>query len=437
MGGEVKEVKRHENWTGRSCCRLARNPLCRANCAQAGSPEDLKNCRWSDEPQLADCLEQRADAESCCASVTNATCRAHCTELFHDHTSRQSALKAYGSKGCFHQVPKCLKSVAETKATEDPKLYLHCCEQASTPSCLESCRRALHTSPAIHDMLDALEEPCGPIMPHSPLWGCFLKSASPSSGAKPQRLPLNAAKLSCCTRASRRGCQSLCWRAFHTDWSAWQQLESTCLSSSLENELRRCLEEAEDSCEIGCAGLSFCSNFNDRPTTLFRTCTAAADDSAKWELDHWLRGGIISGLGVPVRAATSCPATTLRAAACLLQLRPCESRIHETRLCREDCIELMTSCVDWSAVRGHNAATLCSKLSPPKPGMPCVSIKPFLEDPREQNEPPLGIDEDINVPCKNNPCSAGKICVIHHRERRNYRCVPGSNQAKWNPNISV
>lgn len=176
---------------------------------------------------------------------------------------------------------------------------------------------------------------------------------------------------------------------------------------------------------MGCSNLSFCSRFNDRPTTLFRACNAISDESAKWEADHWLRGGIITGLGVPVRAAPSCPANVLRAAACLLQLRPCESRVHETRLCREDCMELLTSCVDWSAVKGHNAATLCAKLSPPKQDMPCVSLKPFLEDPREQNEVPIAVEEDISMPCKSNPCPQGQICVIHPELKQNYRCLPG------------
>ena len=119
---------------------------------------------------------------------------------------------------------------------------------------------------SIHEILDTLEETCSPILPHSQFWSCFFRS----SPVKPQKLPLNAAKLACCSRASRRTCQNLCWRAFHSDWTAWQQLDTICLASNLEGELRRCLDDTEESCEMGCSGLSFCSRFNDRPTTLFR-----------------------------------------------------------------------------------------------------------------------------------------------------------------------
>jgi reversion-inducing cysteine-rich kazal motif protein len=115
--------------------------------------------------------------------------------------------------------------------------------------------------------MDALAEKCSPVLPQSPMWSCLLKSGS----TKPARLPLDAGKLACCTKATRSSCQNLCWRAFQADWeSAWVQLDALCLSSSLEGELRRCLEDADDSCEMGCSGLSYCARFNDRPTTLFR-----------------------------------------------------------------------------------------------------------------------------------------------------------------------
>lgn len=129
-------------------------------------------------------------------------------------------------------------------------------------------------------------------------------------------------------------------------------------------------------------------------------------------------------MSLPIRVAATCPPETLRAAACLLQLRPCETKSHETRLCREDCLELMASCVDWSAITGpHTAATLCAKLSPAKSDAPCVSLKPFLEDPQD-NESVVRLEEDITTPCKINPCAQGEICQLLHHGRQAYRCVP-------------
>ncbi|XP_076293444.1 reversion-inducing-cysteine-rich protein with kazal motifs [Lasioglossum baleicum] len=418
----LNDVRKYGNWTGRGCCYLALNPICRSTCAVSGSRRHLNDfCRPSDEPEFFSCLERREEADHCCSNVSNETCRSICRDLFYK-PGKMSNLKMYSSKGCFHQVPKCLKSVAEVKHAEDPKQHLHCCNEATTPACLETCKRILQTATTDQEIMDALTEKCQPVLPQSPFWSCLLKSGS----SKPTRLPLDAGKLSCCTKATKTSCQNLCWRAFQADWeSAWVQLDAECLSSSLEGELRRCLEDAEEPCEMGCTGLSYCARFNDRSTTLFRTCSASADEAAKWEADHWSRGGIVRGLGVPVRAAASCPPETLRAAACLLQLRPCETRIHETRLCREDCLELMASCVDWSAITGpHTANTLCAKLSPPRSDAPCVSLRPFLDEPQD-NESVVRLEEDIMTPCKSNPCAQGEICELLPHGRQIYRCVPG------------
>ncbi|XP_018350933.1 PREDICTED: reversion-inducing cysteine-rich protein with Kazal motifs [Trachymyrmex septentrionalis] len=417
----LNELKRNEDWTGRGCCRLAQNPTCRTTCALSGSTNDLnESCRPSDEPEFFFCLEKREEAERCCSNVSNDTCRAICKDIFYK-PGKQSNLKLYSSKGCFHQIPKCLKSIAEVKHAEDPKQHLHCCDEATTATCLDTCRSILHTATTDQEIMDALAEKCSPVLPQSPMWSCLLKSGS----TKPTRLPLNAGKLTCCTKATKPFCQNLCWRAFQADWeTAWVQLDAQCLSSNSEGELRRCLEDADDSCEIGCSGLSYCARFNDRPTTLFRTCTTTADEAAKWEADHWSRGSIIRGLGVPVRVAASCPAETLRAAACLLQLRPCETRIHETRLCREDCLELMASCVDWSSVtESHTAATLCAKLSPGRPDAPCVSLGPFLDN-SQNDEAVIHPDEDITTPCKRNSCLQGQLCVVQPNDAKIYRCVP-------------
>ena len=45
-------------------------------------------------------------------------------------------------------------------------------------------------------------------------------------------------------------------------------------------------------CKMGCKGLSFCTNFNNRHTELFHHCNAEADESAKKELALWHQGFI-------------------------------------------------------------------------------------------------------------------------------------------------
>lgn len=114
-------MKKYENWVGRSCCHLVQYPICRSKCALAGDRSHLKNsCRSSDELEFYSCLEEREDAERCCNNVSNTTCRTVCHELFYK-PGKQSSLKLYTSKGCFHQVPKCLKNLAESTNAENPK----------------------------------------------------------------------------------------------------------------------------------------------------------------------------------------------------------------------------------------------------------------------------------------------------------------------------
>lgn len=146
-------------------------------------------------------------------------------------------------------------------------LDVHCCNEAKTSVCLDACRKTLHSATTIKEILDELEDKCEPVFPHSPLWTCILQSEQTNTPT----IPLDIGKLSCCSRAHNSNCQDICLRAFQSDWEvAWNQLESICLSSSNGEELRRCLEEADDPCEIGCSGLSYCEKFNDRSTSLFR-----------------------------------------------------------------------------------------------------------------------------------------------------------------------
>ncbi|CAD6232572.1 GSCOCG00006956001-RA-CDS [Cotesia congregata] len=422
VNSTLSEAENNENWVGRGCCHLAQYPLCQSSCALAGSRMHLENsCRPSDELEFYSCLERREEGESCCSDVSNTTCRSVCRDLFHK-PGKQFSLKLYSSKGCFTQVPKCLKTVAESANPENPKQYLNCCKEATTPDCLDACRKVLFKSSSIREILDTLEEKCHPVIPHSPLWSCILQTAP----IKPSRVPLDIGKLTCCSRAASTNCQNLCWKAFQADWEvSWSQMETECLSSPNEADLRRCIEDSDEPCEIGCTGLSYCTKFNNRPVNLFRSCSKSADDAARWEADHWARGGVIRGLGVPVRADPSCPLESLRAAACVLQLRPCENRIHETQLCREDCLELMANCVDWTVIgRTHTAASLCAKLSPSRPGTPCVSLRPFMEE--AQDEVVAGVlpSADVSTPCKRNPCPDDQVCVLTPNDSTLYKCLP-------------
>lgn len=83
----------------------------------------------------------------------------------------------------------------------------------------------------------------------------------------------------------------------------------------------------------------------------------------------------------------------------------------------------MANCVDWSAITGpHTAASLCAKLSPGRSDAPCVQLRPFLDDPQD-DEAVIHPEDDITTPCKHNPCSENQLCALQPNGAKTYQCL--------------
>lgn len=54
--------------------------------------------------------------------------------------------------------------------------------------------------------------------------------------------------------------------------------------------------------------------------------------------------------------------------------------------------------------------------------MPCVSLKPFLED-APDSQRTLIPEEDITTPCVPNPCPPDRVCIFHPNSGREHECV--------------
>lgn len=81
----------------------------------------------------------------------------------------------------------------------------------------------------------------------------------------------------------------------------------------------------DEPCELGCDGLSFCTNFNNRPTELFRSCTPQADEAARSAVTLWQNEKNITlseVLTLPLKPDKKC-ANIWKAVACTLQIKPC------------------------------------------------------------------------------------------------------------------
>jgi len=63
----------------------------------------------------------------------------------------------------------------------------------------------------------------------------------------------------------------------------------------------------EEPCQLGCSGLGFCTNLNNRPTEHFRSCNRVADEAARKDIELWEKGEIsLPNLSVPVKGKSPC-----------------------------------------------------------------------------------------------------------------------------------
>lgn len=236
------------------------------------------------------------------------------------------------------------------------------------------------------------------------------------SASRIDRLGMDSVKLQCCSRAVSPHCRRLCQRTFGSDWaSMWETFDRECLSQVAEEELRVCNNEVEEPCELGCDSLSYCTNFNNRPTEIFRSCNKHADEAARFDVALWQQQGnlsIFSQLNLPLRNISKCSPNTWKAVACTLQIQPCSRDSHVNRICREDCVNILSQCMDWSRISSdHTVTSVCAKLSPDNPEDPCISLSLFLEP---SDYPYTEPEESITSPCKGNPCGNNEVCTVNH-----------------------
>lgn len=97
-----------------------------------------------------------------------------------------------------------------------------------------------------------------------------------------------------------------------------------------------CLFPVDEPCELGCEGLSYCTNFNYRPTELFRSCDPRSDGAAKKDIEQWEMDGVIHlpMMEIHVLKISECQTDVWKAIACALQIKPCHHEAHINRICK-------------------------------------------------------------------------------------------------------
>ncbi|XP_028637963.1 reversion-inducing cysteine-rich protein with Kazal motifs-like [Grammomys surdaster] len=173
-----------------------------------------------------------------------------------------------------------------------------------------------------------------------------------------------------------------------------------------------CLADVREPCQLGCTNLTYCTNFNNRPTELFRSCTAQSDQGAMSDMKLWEKGSIkMPFISIPVLDIKTCQPEMWKAVACSLQIKPCHSKSRGSIICKSDCVEILKKCGDQNKFpEDHTAESICEFLSPADDLENCIPLDPYLRPSALGN-----IIEEVTHPCNPNPCPANELCEVNRK----------------------
>ncbi|XP_078493570.1 reversion-inducing cysteine-rich protein with Kazal motifs isoform X2 [Ciona intestinalis] len=417
-------------WVGRKCCEYSTTDECRSACLQARSKADITSHCRSSEKGLDACIFKQQSRQQCCGRRSNASslCRHQCDDAFRAESGPTTDDVAQMTSRCGVTMGSCLRNFT-IELRRNSNESMHCCDRATKPGCKASCRHILRTETSDQVMADKLDVACGPVMPHEPMWKCFMHDSKPLDGGTGG---VFLREVQCCSRAVSKTCDQLCQKIYSEPWidvTKWDQFKSTCEYGSRESKLTQCLAEVSEPCQMGCSGLSFCSNFNNRPTSLFRSCNAFSDEIASDDFRLWSDGVIRTPFAeIPVHNIKTCQPEQWKAVACALQIKPCSRHTGESIICRSDCLQLLYKCADFTRFPARmTVAELCDLMSPADQQTNCIAISTYTRPSHVVKE----MTSNVTQPCLSNPCPEGEVCVINRspcdvtESCPTYHCLPG------------
>lgn len=433
--------QKSDGWVGLGCCELAVAVECRSACKQASTMNDIsKYCRKEYETTLFACINKNEIGSVCCSYAgRNTNCREYCQAIFRtDSSPSPSQIKAVENfcASISPQLIHCVNNYTHSYPVKNPTDSLHCCDRAEDYSCQITCRKILMSKKTELEIVDGLIEGCKTQpLPQDPLWQCFLESSRSVHLGVTVRPPpstgLDGAKLHCCSKANTSTCRELCTKLFSTSWGStqsWQEFDRFCEYNPAEVFMLTCLADVREPCQLGCRNLSYCTNFNNRPTELFRSCNPQSDQGAMNDMKLWEKGSIkMPFMNIPVLDIKHCEPEMWKAIACTLQIKPCHSKSRGSLICKSDCVDILIKCGDQDAFpEGHTAESICDLLSPIDDSNNCIPLAAYLKSSSLDQ-----VVEDITHPCNPNPCMANELCEVNrkgcHLEENclPHFCVPG------------
>ncbi|XP_077125553.1 reversion-inducing cysteine-rich protein with Kazal motifs isoform X5 [Ranitomeya variabilis] len=361
----------------------------------------------------------------CCSYAGRHTnCREYCQAIFRtDSSPGPSQIKAVENYCAAISPPlmECVNNYTQSYPVRNASDSVHCCDRAEEKACQSACKMILMSNKSEHDIVEDLIRECKKSpLPQDPLWQCFLESSrSVQNGVTVAHQPstgLDGAKLHCCSKANSSLCRDLCTKLYNTSWGNtqnWQEFDLSCEYNPMETQMLTCLSDVREPCQLGCRNLTYCTNFNNRPTELFRSCNAQSDQGAMNDMKLWEKGSIkMPFMNIPVLDIKKCHPEMWKAIACSLQIKPCHSKSRGSIICKTDCVEILKMCGDHNKFsESDTAESICERLSSTDDTEDCIPLDTYL-----RSSPLDNITEDVTHPCNPNPCPANHLCEVNRKE---------------------
>ncbi|XP_059171661.1 reversion-inducing cysteine-rich protein with Kazal motifs-like [Physella acuta] len=426
INATLPAVRLMKQWPGKACCDMAKGKECRKKCNSADSRDTMeRSCKENSEASLVACINNQEDGHPCCSKAIGTSCGIVCQGIYLAGVSSnlRPNRKVLGQhcRDTDKMVETCVLMQRQPQSNSTQH-YLPCCDKAQTASCKSKCRSVLQTVMSEEDQIEEVIKACSYPQPTDPLWQCFLHNPQTK---KNESAPLSVdnAKFQCCGKAASARCRELCSQTYRKRLSYQSEFESSCSYiqpvSTVESSMHNCLNDVDLPCKLGCSGLSFCHNFNHRPTELFRSCTPAADAAAERVYNFWKNGVIhLHQLTIPVKDIDQCKPAMWKAIACALEIKPCISQQSLITLCKEDCLLVLNMCVDTSKSGEQTVPALCNALPSKHVHGTCVSMDQYLHP-----SPYASRTMEVKHPCNPNPCGVDEVCLVRRRVCK-HDCLP-------------
>lgn len=442
----------------RTCCLLPSSLECRRACREGKLDDPKSNCSKLEESAMFRCVERYQASRRCCRSTT-LKCIKACQVVFSSDQPPSLKAKNDVKKTCARYGQHVISCVANVTAgvkscsvpeSDSRRKVLKCCKRLQNDDlkCKRTCRQDLQSQKSGTAMISNLVKACGePFAQNNEkrngFWTCLIENSEknpapvcPTGTPQPPSpvLGIDSAKLQCCSKAKDSGCWRLCIQMYKSSWGRtqnWREFDVKCGYNPREVSMMNCLADVTEPCQLGCSGLSFCTNFNNRHTELFRSCKRASDKNAKSYMLEWTKGYIQipnTDIKIPIMDIKKCLPETWKAIACILQIKPCSIKSHRSTICRPDCVAILQRCRNSSSdMGGLSAEDVCDALSPPDKHAPCISLKEYLVPSKYED-----VTDEVTHPCNPNPCEEKQVCDINRRcfsaildRCQSYTCVPG------------